>query len=661
MNDTDLINNLKSKIKDAKKTFTHLKKYVFFDKYSPSMMLYLAQWSENPKAIQVLACHPDDSIREAITHNPFTSYETLLYLLTDKNKDIIRTVLSFGKLEQEDFHVLSVKFSKDVNYYKKNEDTSRYLQLLKPTSKYQWANSQSICLLHNHHVGLKAMENIDIKSFEPFHGDDLNKLLQVKDNRIEEIKHNKHVSLRITPTDCMHTVQRDNYKKYIVKEWRVKNKAHETIFNDAENHLLDYFIEAEQKAFSSEDNLVKNKKIGRQDSERLFNSTDKKTFQSWLGKVKRDGLRLSKVPKKFKTYKLCLASVKQDGSALQYVPESMMTLEICFEAIKNNGASLEFVPPELTNLEMYESAVGQQGEALRFVPENFKNESLCFKAVLSNGWALIHIPRQLINKKLCNAAVSRNGYVIKAVPIEFLSEDLCLVAIRSEPSALRYIPESHKTEAVCVETVRKNAMLFSLIPDKFLNEELIMDIVENHRGNLKYILEAIPENKQTEKIGIAAVNQAGQNLEFISKSLQTESMCLTAVSKYGPSLQYVSKRTLSESICFAAVKKWAGAIKYVPEKFQSVELCLLASKTTHFPWEVREYISKTYLTKHPFILSKCTKDKYPSNSIFEQSMEAWVEDNSISEEDIKSCLNNAPTRLRKTQNWNKWALMFSLD
>jgi len=654
MNKIDLINNLKSKIKEAKVASTHLKKYARFDKFSPSMMLYLAQWSENPKVLQVLACHPQQSIREAVVLNPSTSYKTLHYLLTDNV--VVRFVLSFGKLEQEDFYVLAEKFGKEKKPEKAIEDSSNYVQLIKPTRKYHWVNSQSICLLHNHHVGLKAMKNIDIRSFSPFTGNGLNLLLDAKKTRIQEIKDNVDLSERALLTDCMNNVQQNNYKKYQTAELRKKNKVHELIFNDAEKNLLNYALEAEGKVLSTDErdqNMVKKEQAARQDSEHSFSSQDKKTLQSWLNKVKRDGSRLAKVPSKFKTYKVCLASVKQEGEALQYVPKSMMTQELCLEAIKNSGCALEYVPPEYANYEIYESAVGQSGLALQHVPESLKDESLCFKAVLSNGGGLVHAPKRFVNQKLCDIAVAQNGYVIKVVPLEFLSEDLCLQAVRGQCGALGHIPEALRTKAVCIESVKRNAHNFRHVPDHLLNEELIMGVAENYGPNYyQTMFPLIPKNKQTEKICMAAVKENGRNLEFVARSLQTESICLTAVKNYGPSIQYVSNRILSESICFAAVNCWGGAIRFVPESFQSVELCLLALKTG-VPWEVLQYISKSNLLKHPYLLSKATKDNYPSNSLFKQLMESWMNDDAIDEADIKSCLDNAPSRLKELDVWNK--------
>ena len=72
---------------------------------------------------------------------------------------------------------------------------------------------------------------------------------------------------------------------------------------------------------------MKKEEVRRQGSDRSFSSQDKKAFKSWLTKVKRDGLQLSKVPPKFKTFEVCLASVKQ-GEALKYVPKSIMTQEL---------------------------------------------------------------------------------------------------------------------------------------------------------------------------------------------------------------------------------------------------------------------------------------------------------------------------------------------
>ena len=647
MNNTDLINNLNSKINEAKAAATNLKKYAYFDKFSSSMMLYLAQWTENAKVLQVLACNPEQSIREAVVLNPSTSYETLYYLLTD-NVDVIRLVLSFGKLEQEDFYVLSEKFSKEIDPRERIEDPSNYLQLIKPRKKSHWVNSQSICLLHNHHIGLKAMKNIDIEGFSPFTNDGLNVLLDAKKIRIQEIKGNVDVFKRDPLTDCMNHVQKWNYKKYQVEEWRAKNQAYEVSFNDAEEHLLNYFFEAEKEMLSidrGDKKFVKQGRAHRQDLELSFNSKDKKTFKSWLARVKRDGLQLSKVPSKLKTYKMCLASVKQQGEALQYVPKLMMTQDLCWEAIRNNGSSLEYVPPEFANYEMYESAVGQSGLALQHVPESCRDESLCFKAALSNGWALAYTPQQVVNQQLCNVAVAEKPNVIGKVPLEFLSEDLCLEAVQNSGTALEYIPELFRTKAVCAEAVKSNSYAVRFLPDHLLNEELIMDVVENHGKYFSDILQNIPKSKITEKISAAAVKESGRNLEFVPRSLQSESICLTAVKSHGPCVKYVSKSAFSESICWAAVSNWAGAIKYVPEGFKSVELCLLAMKTG-VPWEVLPHMSKNDLQKHPYLLSRATKENYPSNGVFKELLGSWMNDDSIDEADIKSCLENAPSRLK---------------
>ena len=654
-----LLDNLKLKIGHAKNHFKNLKKHVYFDKYSHHMMLYLAQWSENPEVLQVLACHPGEDIREAIIHNPFTTYETLYYFLTDKNKNFIRMVLSFGKLEQEDFLILAEKFEDGSG--KKNEDANKYLQLLKPSSKGHWANSQSICLLHNHHLGLKAMENINISAFRPFINDGFNELRKVKDKRIQEIKDNIHVSQRIAPEDCMNFAQQWGYRRYKLRgEWRTKNTVYEMIFNEAENHLLNYHLIAEGKAVSSDKSVqafVKNEHVPRLQSEELFNSLDIKKLKSWLGKVRQDGNLLSKVPEKFKTYKVCLASVKQEGAALEYVPESMMNKEICFEAIRNNGWSLEFVPLEFADFEMYETAVGQFGGALKFVPKEFINESLCLKAVIASVRALKYVPTQFITRKLCYVV----GYLgcISEVPIEFLSEELCLEDVKNNHDALRDVPECYRTKDVVFESVKKNDYMFRYVPDNLLTEDLIMDVVQNHGGTFARILREIPKNKQTEKICLAAINEDGRNLELIAKSLQTESICLTAVSNFGPSIKYVSVRFLSESVCFAAVKADPGAIRYVPKKFQSIELCSFACRNGLHRWDI-EYLSENYNVKHPFLLSKLTKNKYPSNSIFEQSMNSWITNNSINDEDIRACLLNAPSKIKEIQAWRDWEIKYRL-
>ena len=81
--------------------------------------------------------------------------------------------------------------------------------------------------------------------------------------------------------------------------------------------------------------------------EAICNSMDAIRYASFLTEeisleiVRRNGLRLQQIKKKFRTPEICLQAVKNNGLALQYVLEQ--TPEICLEAVKQNGEALVYV------------------------------------------------------------------------------------------------------------------------------------------------------------------------------------------------------------------------------------------------------------------------------------------------------------------------------
>ena len=81
--------------------------------------------------------------------------------------------------------------------------------------------------------------------------------------------------------------------------------------------------------------------------EAICNSMDAIRYASFLTEeisleiVRRNGLRLQQIKKKFRTPEICLQAVKNNGLALQYVLEQ--TPEICLEAVKQNGEALAYV------------------------------------------------------------------------------------------------------------------------------------------------------------------------------------------------------------------------------------------------------------------------------------------------------------------------------
>ena len=143
--------------------------------------------TESPNVLKLLSFSAIEDVRRGVARNPFTSYETLLYLLKDKSLMVRRGVLTYGKLEQEDFIVLPEKFH-ERGYLFCELDTSRYIQLIKLKGKLaSWPLSQSICLLHNNHIEIDALNSIDIDSFEPFSPGARASVLEIKRIKISEV------------------------------------------------------------------------------------------------------------------------------------------------------------------------------------------------------------------------------------------------------------------------------------------------------------------------------------------------------------------------------------------------------------------------------------------------------------------------------------------
>ena len=184
--------NLRLKITLSRKSLSTLKRKTYFGEHWDLDLERCASTTKNADVLKLLACHPVESVRKNVAQNQCSPYETLLYLLKDAKVDVIRQVLAFGKLKQDDFLSLAEKFfdKSKRDLFAKLDDT-KYLRLIKLTGNLaSWPKSQSICLIHNKHIGIDAIKNIDINSFEPFRDGGLEMLLQLKNTKIIEVKNN---------------------------------------------------------------------------------------------------------------------------------------------------------------------------------------------------------------------------------------------------------------------------------------------------------------------------------------------------------------------------------------------------------------------------------------------------------------------------------------
>jgi len=141
---------------------------------------------------------------------------------------------------------------------------------------------------------------------------------------------------------------------------------------------------------------------------------------------------------------------------------------------------------------------------------------------------------------------------------------------------------------MCRELVKKEKDLVRFV--KCFDEDEYLTFLAVHPHCIKHI----PEDKQTETIGMAVVCQKGNFLEHVKKQnldickiaieknikqfkncqYQDEEMCIQAVKTDGMLLELVKEQT--EEICIEAVKQNYNAIKFV--KVQTPEICEAAFK-----------------------------------------------------------------------------------
>lgn len=182
---------LKEKTTAAQRHFRALKKNTYFAQIPELDLKALAYRATSAKVCEILACHRDEEVRIGVAMNPQTSYNTLLFLLTDKDKEVSRRVMSWGKLKPADFVALAESFAEgiDPDGWPTLIPTG-YFQITKINLRFKrcWIDSQSYRILHNPHIGQNGLRSIYINGFQPFKEDHYQELEAYKREKIEWLK-----------------------------------------------------------------------------------------------------------------------------------------------------------------------------------------------------------------------------------------------------------------------------------------------------------------------------------------------------------------------------------------------------------------------------------------------------------------------------------------
>ncbi|MEL0120542.1 MAG: hypothetical protein VXB01_16525 [Opitutae bacterium] len=186
--------SLKEKTTAARHYFRAIKKNTYFAQIPPSHLETLAYRTTSAKVCEILACHKDREVRFGVAMNPQASYNTLLFLLTDRDKEVSRRVMSWGKLKPADFVALSESFAEGVDHDgRPTLLPTGYFQVTKINLKFRrcWFDSQSYRIMHNPHIGQRGLRSIDINGFRPLRKDYLQEFQAYKRKKIELLKSGK--------------------------------------------------------------------------------------------------------------------------------------------------------------------------------------------------------------------------------------------------------------------------------------------------------------------------------------------------------------------------------------------------------------------------------------------------------------------------------------
>ena len=235
------VSELKEKISAAQKHFRSIKKIAHFDEELVTACEQCALQTKHQNILELLACHPIDWVRKAVTMNPNSSYQTLLFLLRDKAVAVRRSVLVLGKFEESDYIALSESFLRKKDRRQHHYfDSEGYLQLIKSSAwRPRWKDSQSALILYNPHIGEEALRSIDISSFSLWE-DELAQVEGLRNERIMQVK-GKHEGFdlgsvkSLADRHLLHKYQIPNYVRFALPLTSLTTRD----FKKAEKFLLE--------------------------------------------------------------------------------------------------------------------------------------------------------------------------------------------------------------------------------------------------------------------------------------------------------------------------------------------------------------------------------------------------------------------------------------
>ena len=420
-------------------------------------------------------------------------------------------------------------------------------------------------------------------------------------------------------------------------------------------------------------------------TEKVCISALKYSFEHSINHVPNDILSESFLSKRIRSTKKAIDIVKNVNDAfLRFIPSSLKNSDVCITSVIANPNNFKYLPDSFIDEKFLTDMVLINGELLKFVPHHLKTRELCQKAFRQNKNALRYFPENLITLDDCKEYI-KVAWEISYIPKKFLSASLLAFGIRSRPHRhdRRFYNGIHKsliTVELMMEMVRLDGHYLYRMGQEWKDSGFLT------KGNLHrlvkingYCLEGIEKyGLITEELCLAALETEYNRLPKEARSIQrcqlkyfpkkiiNAEVARKAMAVSVDNIQYIPKLYQTHEICNSAVMKNGNNIKFISKKLLSLDLCLKAVKSS--PPAIK-YIPYEYLKSHPFLMARTNipilfaelDSCYPSSREFDKLIHSWLGENTIDEADIEYCLINAPSKLKKTQVWKKYALMLDAD
>lgn len=343
---------------------------------------------------------------------------------------------------------------------------------------------------------------------------------------------------------------------------------------------------------------------------------------------------------------LCKQIVDASPMSLRLLPQNLRTPEMCRRALQHCTLPSEYgivhsilspqVCLEALDMEIFQNKAPGTGTVALFkeiLPAAI-NEAVAAKAVSLDGHCMQYMPWELQTEKMLIEAMKTAGPLI--LVSSNIREDIKTPAVYKaasylDPKDFNYVLEKKAEEIFYqpswkdlfhIEQMKKKegdeVRYFLHLPEKERTEFLSKAAVDINSNSFWFV----PENSQSERVVLAAMESDEKNLRYIAPSVKiTDEMFLLSFRSPTYQLGNVPSHLIRYDMCMDAVGNGLINLGRVPLHLMSRELCEHGLKSRHnadlqYPYTFINYIPYAdirlrILKEHPEIVFEVVKELKP--------------------------------------------------